>query len=79
MDLNLIFDILFKLLALGCIFAILFWMFNLVESKVPEPFKQVVGWVRIFVLLLCGAMAILFIADAAGLGNGTRHLTLRSQ
>ncbi len=65
MDFHFIFSILFQLLALGCIFAILFWMFNLVESKVPEPFKQVVGWVKIFVMLLCGMMAIYFIADMA--------------
>ncbi len=74
MDFHLIFSILFQLLALGCIFAILFWMFALVESKVPEPFKQVVSWVKIFVLLLCGVMAIYFIADLAGIG--TNHVSL---
>lgn len=76
MDLNLILSILFKLFAFGCIFAILWWMFGLVETRVPEPFKQVVGWLRIFVLLLCGVMAIFFIADAAGLGN-THTLSLK--
>lgn len=69
MDLNLIFSILLKILALGCIFAILFWIFNLVEAKVPEPFKQIVGWLRIFVLICLGMYAILFIANLAGLGD----------
>lgn len=74
MDFHLIFTILFQLLALGCIFAILFWMFKLVEERVPEPFKQVVGWLKVFVLLVCGVMAILFIADMAGIGN-VGHIT----
>lgn len=69
MDLSLIFSILFKVLGLGCIFAILFWMFNLVESKVPDPFKQIVGWLKIFVLLCLGIYAIYFIADLTGLGH----------
>lgn len=73
MDFHLIFSILFKILGLGCIFGILFWMFNMVEAKIPEPFKQVVGWVKIFVLLLCGVMAIYLIADIAGITQiGTR-------
>lgn len=70
MDLNLIFSILFKILALGCIFAILWWMFNLVETKVPEPFKQIVGWLKVFVLLCLGVYAIYFIAGLAGLNTG---------
>ncbi len=70
MDLDLIFSILFKLLALGAIFFILFRMFNLVESKIPEPFKQIVGYLKIFVLLLLGVYAIYFIADLAGLNTG---------
>lgn len=77
MDFHLIFNILFKLLAFGCIFAILFWMFNLVEARVPEPFKQVVGWLKVFVLLLCGVMAILFIADTAGIGTNTGSLSIK--
>lgn len=70
MDLHLIFSILFRILGLGCIFAILFWMFNIVESKIPDPFKQIVGWLKIFVLLFCGVLAIYFIADMAGIGTG---------
>ncbi len=77
MDFHLIFSILFQILALGCIFAILFWMFNLVESKVPEPFKQIVGWLKIFVLLALGVYAIYFIADLAGLDSPSHIGTIR--
>jgi hypothetical protein len=69
MDIGLIISILFKILALGCVFAILFWMFNLVEGKVPEPFKQIVGWLKVFVMLVCGVIAIAFILQFAGIGT----------
>ena len=75
MDLDLIFSILFKLLGLGAIFFILFWMFNLVETKIPEPFKQIVGYLKIFVLLVLGVYAIYFIADLAGIGTSGHMLT----
>jgi hypothetical protein len=75
MDIGLIIGILFKILALGCVFAILFWMFNLVESKVPEPFKQIVGWLKVFVLLVCGVIAIAFILQVAGIGSDFPRIT----
>lgn len=70
MDIAFIVSVLFKIFALGCVFGILFWMFTLVEGKVPEPFKQVVSWLKVFVLLLCGVFAIYFICDLAGIGIG---------
>lgn len=77
MDLDLIFSILFKLLGFGAILFILFLMFNLVESKVPEPLKQIIGYLRIFVLLLLGVYAIYFIADLAGIGTSGHILVGR--
>ncbi len=78
MNFELIFSILLQIAALGCIFLILFWIFNLVEAKVPEPFKQVVGWLRLFVLICLGIYAIFFIADLAGINTGGHgHLLIR--
>lgn len=72
MDIAFIIHILFVVLAFGCILAILLWMFNLVEGKVPEPMKQMVGWLKVFVLLVCGVIAICFIAQLAGLDTSGR-------
>lgn len=69
MNFELIFDMLFKLAAFGCIAVILFFMFKKVEEKTPEPFKEVVSWLRLFVILIFCVMAIYFIADMAGIGT----------
>ena len=63
MDIAKIVHILFQIFGLGCIFAIIFFMCKIIEEKIPEPFKQLMVWVRVFILLLCCAFAIYFIID----------------
>jgi hypothetical protein len=75
MDFHFVLRLLIELFGLGCIFAIIFWMCNLVESKVPEPFKQAVGWLKVFIMLLCGVILIYIIADATGIGSA-EHISL---
>lgn len=75
MDFNLIFSILIKIAAIGCIFVILFFLFKKVEEKVPEPLKEIVTWLRLFVLICLGFYAIFFIASLAGLNTGAPLLT----
>lgn len=69
MDFDFIFSILIKVAAFGCIAIILFFMFKKVEEKVPDPFKEVISWLRLFVILFFCMWAIYFIADTAGIGT----------